>query len=236
MGRNLFWIALVAGTASGAGGCGGGGGGGGADAGLGPVDMIDDLEDGDDAILAAGGRQGAWSTFHDETKGAVQTPSDTMFTATMGGADGSKFAAATTGMGFTDWGAGMGLDLNAPDEVGGTMTRGPYDASKYKTIAFSAKGNVTIWVGVEISATSPTDQGGTCTPSTVAGMECEDLHGLSVKLTPDWHEYTIPYAELKQQGWGKPVDFDPKTMISIQFQVDANLSFDYAIDNVRFYQ
>src|SRR5688572_484629 len=89
-------------------------------------DLIDDLEDGDGAIHEVGGRIGSWYTFNDETMTGTQTPvPDTDFLAAEGGAGGSLYAARTTGSGFTEWGAGMGLDVNNPgDPQGGPGTEG----------------------------------------------------------------------------------------------------------------
>ena len=228
MERITIWIGFVlwAGCAA------SGGGDNGPDAALGTADLVDDLEDGDDAILAAGGRVGNWYTFHDATATGVQMPSEADFKPASGGAGGSKFSAETSGMGFTDWGAGMGFDLNNA----GT-TRGMYDAGKYKTLAFKAKGNVTLRLAFEIAGTVPMTEGGTCMPSTTMGMECEDMHGTTIKLTADWAEYEIPFANLKQEGWGKVVPFDAKTAMGISFQTaDPNVVFDFAIDDVRFYE
>ena len=58
-------------------------------------------------MLHNSGRRGFWITFNDMTAGSVQTPSPASFDATMSGHNGSKFAARTTGHGFTDWGAVM---------------------------------------------------------------------------------------------------------------------------------
>jgi hypothetical protein len=223
-------FAIAVGTGSGATlitGCAGGGTDGGN--GLGAKSLIDDLEDGDDAIAKTDGRVGTWYTFHDATTG-TQVPSEADFLPTAGGAGASMYAADTNGMGFTDWGAGMAFDLN--DDT----TRLAYDASKYKTLGFKAKGNVMIRVAIETAGVTATGDGGTCTDSTVMGMECEDVHGTDLMLSPDWTEYTIPFEQLTQEGWGLPVAFDAKTAMSVQFQVGANTTFDFAIDDVAFYQ
>src|SRR5687768_4055128 len=54
----------------------------------GAEDLLDDLEDGDDAINGETGRMGGWYTFHDDTVGGVQEPPETGFVPTAGGADG----------------------------------------------------------------------------------------------------------------------------------------------------
>ncbi|HVK74558.1 MAG TPA: hypothetical protein VM734_14600 [Kofleriaceae bacterium] len=238
MRTNLLGTVIMAGTlgVAGAGCAAGGGEDSGPDAAVGAADLIDDLDDGDDAILEANGRLGGWYTFNDETMTGTQMPPGTGFSPTAGGADGTPYAAGTTGSGFTEWGAGMGFDLNNPEAVGMTGSRSKYDASRYKVLAFKAKGNVDVRVAVETSAVTPTDRGGSCTPSTTMGQECEDLHGVKLELTADWKEYQVPFAMMRQGGWGKPATFEPTEAIAVLFLVDKDLQFDFAVDDVRFYE
>lgn len=200
--------------------------------------MIDDLEDGDEGIAENGARVGAWYSFNDATAGATQTPPESADFKPEG-AEGAcgMFAAHTTGKGFKEWGAGIGLDLNAPPPatMGGPEIKKAYDASAYTGIAFEAKGNVGINVGIAEIATLPMADGGSCTPSMVEGMECEDNHSKAIALGADWKTYKIDFSALKQEGFGKPVAFDAKTITGIQFSVAQNLEFDFSIDNVRFY-
>ena len=72
------------------------------------LDRIDDLEDGDDAILALGFRIGTWYTFNDATVGARQMPIATLFTTTPGGPSGTGYCVRTFGEGFAAWGSGIG--------------------------------------------------------------------------------------------------------------------------------
>lgn len=198
-------------------------------------DLIDDLEDGDDAINGANGRVGGWYTFNDATAG-TQEPPTTGFVPSPGGAGGSAYAATTTGSGFTLWGAGMGFDLNNPAAAGGTGPRGKYDTSPYRGIAFKARGNVPIRVALETVGVTPTDRGGGCTPSMVMGMECDDLHGKAITLTADWQEHLIELGELRQGGWGLDVPFAATDVTAVLFTVDANLDFEVSVDDVRLYE
>ena len=229
-----FLITLVAGT--GFAGCAGGGGGDDEPTPTGPMDLIDDLEDGDDAINESNGRMGGWYTFNDESTTGSQIPPGSGFTTTTGGADGSAFSAGTSGSGFTVWGAGMGFDLNNPTAIGLEGTRGPYDATRFTSIAFKAKGNVPIRVSLETVGVTPTDRGGTCTPSTTMGEECDDLHGKPIDLTPDWQDYVVNFADLRQGGWGRNVPFAATDVTAVLFQTDKDLSFDIAVDDIRFYE
>ena len=190
------------------------------------ANMIDDLEDNDDTILANDKRLGSWYTFHDdESTGGEQTPGSS-FKPTAGGAEDSKYAAATKGKGYKSY-AGMGFDLNNDGK-----TIKVYDASKFKGISFLAKGNVDLRVGISTSATVSKDGGGTCS----AGADkCDDTHGVDITVEKDWAKYDIPFAKIKQTGWGEAAEFDPKTLLGISFSVPENASFDFAIDNIGFY-
>lgn len=194
-----------------------------------PGNMIDDLEDGDPLILAANGRQGAWYTYNDESKGAEQLP-PTPFEPTAGGPGNSLFQAQTSGSGFATWGAGVGVDLNNEgDPDGGDGIRMPYDASAYQGIVFHARGTVPIRVKLLVEGVVAVDAGGTCED------ECDDAHGKIVPLSNEWAQYTVDFAEAFQEGWGLEAAFDPATLMSVQFQVGAGMDFDYAIDQVGFY-
>jgi hypothetical protein len=188
--------------------------------------MIDDLEDNDDTILANDKRLGSWYTYHDdESTGAEQTPG-TAFKPTAGGAEDSKYAAATKGKGYKSY-AGMGFDLNNDGK-----TVKAYDASKFKGISFLAKGDVDLRVGISTTATVNEKDGGGCT---AGDDKCDDTHGVDITTDKEWGKFDIPFAKIKQEGWGQAAEFDPKTVLSVTFTVPENASFDFAIDDVGFF-
>jgi hypothetical protein len=195
--------------------------------------VIDDLDDGNDQLPMVDGRRGFWYVYHDTTVGGVQTPPDTDFNPTAMGASGSAYAARTTGSGFTEWGAGMGFDINVGPE--NNALKGTFDAGAYTGISFQAKGSVPIRVLVQTAGVLPEAQGGTCVPGTTPGTECEDAHGKDIALTTAWKEYQVPFAGLTQAGWGKVVSFDKKKLTAVFFQVNPNVSFDVWIDEVKLY-
>jgi hypothetical protein len=201
----------------------------------GDADLIDDLEDGDDAIYEENGRLGGWYTFNDETAGTQQPPGSG-FVPTAGGAGDSAYAAATTGGGFTLWGAGMAFDLNNPEAVGQTGARGPYDTSVYRGIAFSAKGNADVRMAFETPGVTPVDRGGTCVPGPTEAEACDDTHGVAIALADEWREFEIPFSQLRQGGWGQPVELDLTQVVAIMFVVAQDVDFDFAVDDVRFYE
>jgi hypothetical protein len=195
-------------------------------------DLIDNLDDGNDHIVVTPTRRGSWYTFHDESDGGVQVPGDSAFTLAAGGATASSaYYVRTTGSGFTDWGAGVGFDLNAGD----SGPKGKFNATAYTGISFKAKGNVTIRFAVQIAAVLETTLGGTCVPSTTPMFECDDTHGTNIALTSTWATYQVPFNNLVQEMWGLPAMFSKTTLTAVVFQFLPSASFDVSIDDVRFY-
>ena len=191
-----------------------------------PADMIDNFEDGDGALLPNGGRQGYWYTFNDETVGGTQTPAADMVLPEAGGANGTAYAIHTTGNGFTVWGAGMGIDFNNP---GGDMSvKNPWDGSGYTGIVLMARGSGQVRASVQVSATTPIAEGGTC------AADC-DPHGTFLNLTNSWQQYVLPFGQLSQEGWGTPAAWDATALVGVQFKVGPNVSFDFWVDEIGFY-
>jgi len=196
-----------------------------------PDNLIDDLDDGDGSIAEVNGRIGAWYTYNDETATGEQTPDPAGdFAPTAGGTSQIGFMARTAGSGFTEWGAGMGLDLNNPGDA-----KGVWDASSFTGIAFYAAGDVPIRVAVVVQAVVPEADGGTCKPGTAEGEECDDAHGQTVVLDNAWRQYLVPFDQITQEGWGRPAAFDATTLTGVQFQIPTGASFDIAIDEIGFY-
>ncbi|MGK3960662.1 carbohydrate binding domain-containing protein [Sorangium sp. So ce118] len=201
------------------------------------IELIDDMEDNDNAILAEGGRVGYWYTFNDGTAAAKQNPppdpegtGETPFTMTeLAPARGqSTTAVRSWGSGFEEWGAGFGFDLNSPEGA-----KAAYDASAYTGITFWAKVGAGSIKSATVMISDPgTDQeGGVCTD------EC-DKWQKTLPLTEEWQQFTIPFVELKQGGWGTPAgteQIDATQLYSIQFQVGVAPEFDVYIDDLGFY-
>jgi hypothetical protein len=198
--------------------------------------LIDNLDDGDDAIQPIGARVGYWYTYNDGTGVQVPAPSAT-FTGTSPGRGTSMFAAVTSGPAFTTYGAGMGFSFHT---VGTTSC--PYDASAYKGITFWAKGNagnaatMTLTAMLKTPATTPVKDGGTCT-----GAMCENHYALKPApvLTTTWTQYTITFATAATatfgQNFGTAVPFDKSKIMAMQFQVAQGVKFDFSIDDITFF-
>ena len=215
------------------------------DGGTGPVDdpiviaegnMVDDLEDGDDAIIITDERSGDWYTFNDATSGEQNPDPEGDFTPESGGPDGSSYAVHTTGSGWTEWGAGVGLDLNGADPGDPGASKGVFDASGFDGVAFWAKGNATIWVMMATFDLLAESEGGGCVAGTGDGEECDNYYGKSLTLTSEWGQYLVKFDEIAQAGgWGQQLDYNGAELVSILFQTGPNETFDYWIDEVGFY-
>jgi len=193
--------------------------------------LIDDLEDGDDSIPEVDGRMGSWYTYNDGSVGGQQTPaSNVTFAPTAGGPAGSSWASRTEGSGFSVWGAGMGFDLNNDG-----VSKGVYDLSAHDGITFQAKGNTGVRISIAVEAVVHVDYGGTCVPGPNPGQECDDAHGMPFSFTNSWQQYTLPFAQALQEGWGQSAPFDPTTAMSVLFDTAEGETFDIWIDDVRFY-
>lgn len=184
--------------------------------------LIDDLEDGDNAIQMLGQRSGYWYTYND--KSGTQTPLPSAAFMPTAGGHSPKFSAHTSGTAFTVFGAGVGLDFNNR-----AATPCVYNGAAYAGITFWAKGTVAIKAMVKIPATTAVVSGGTC-----AAM-CEDHYFIKGMLSAAWTQYTIDFATITQEGWGATAPFDKTKLLGLQFQVGVGMAFDFAIDDITFY-
>lgn len=190
--------------------------------------MIDDLEDGNGDIIAAEGRQGYWYTFNDGTVTGTQLPvwDGRIITAlALGDREGSKFVAWTSGAGFTDWGAGIGLYLKGNNAF--------YNANKYRGITFWAKvdpgrANV-VRVGVADDQTVPLDANSFCTA-------CWDHFSVNIILSTSWQRYSFLWSNLSQGGWGAPLAtaINNSKLRSIEFRIQEAVDFGLYIDDIAF--
>jgi hypothetical protein len=193
---------------------------------------------------------GSWFSVNDGT--GRQTPPIGQPIAHLGGRSGSTDCAVhTLGTGFTDWGGGIGLNLNL------SKARGcAYDASIFKGIRLYMKGTATgtetyppmpapntVRVGVVTISTS--DQaGGTCVPTKGPGgqpISCDDHYGAFCTLATTWSACEVAFANpaFTQEGWGVKKNFSPAEiqglLIAPTRAQDATLGWDFWVDDVSFY-
>jgi hypothetical protein len=202
---------------------------------IGQDDMIDDMEDGDDAILPIGKRVGFWYAYNDMTPGMQKPVPDGDFIPEDCGPANKGKCVHLTGSGFTLWGSGVGFDLNNPGEP---MKRMAFDASAFKGIAFWAKGNVPFRLALAVAGVVPVAEGGTCpVPANPNGPEqCHDTHGYLIRVTGEWKQYVVPFAMLAQDNFGKKAPWDAATLLSVQFDINKGLAYDISIDEIGFYK
>jgi len=187
---------------------------------------IEDAEDRNDQILVRGGRGGYIYTYIDKAGSSIE-PTESSFRMERGGAQGSKYAIRIHGKlapsGETY--AGVGLDFRNP--------RRPYNASKYKGVAFAARvaPGSTTHVRFKMPDVNTDQDAKVCT-------ECFNDFGIGVELSEEWTRYEVPFAELKQEsGWGnpRPPSVTAEKLMSLQWQVSApGSSFDIWIDDITF--
>lgn len=187
--------------------------------------MIDDGEDRNDQILVRDGRGGYFYTFVDSAGSSIEPGA--AFKMDKPGGNDSKYAVHIKGQ-LAAGGevyAGVGLDFRSP--------RGPYNASKYKGVAFLAKtaasGGAQVRFGVPDVNTDPA--GKVCT-------ECFNNFGINVDLTDQWTRFEVPFTEMHQQpAWGnpRPEAIDVSKLISLTWQISApGTTYDVWIDDITF--
>lgn len=186
------------------------------------LSVIDDMEMPDPNIPATDMRAGFWSLSNDGM--GTQTP-PTMVMSTLPMARGTSLHAlhtATTGFKSDSV---IGVDLNRKGAV-----RATYDASAYKAVHFFAKVEAGSATAVHFAILDKhTDPGGMLcclTEKTCTGTEnfksnglCYDHFAKDLVFTASWAEYTIPFSDLNQIGWGvNMVDaLDAAHVFNIQF-------------------
>lgn len=192
--------------------------------------LIDDFEDGNADILRQQGRTGSWYVAND--RAGMQTPSDGMQllpSALLPVRGASAYGAHTFGGPFPTWGALIGAPFVANGSSGN-----PYDLSGYQGVrlwvrsgAAGALAAQQVRVSLRTPATVP---GGGCTV-------CNDHFGAAIPLTAKWAQVELPFASLKQAGYGRPQlsSIDLAHALGIELIFAANVSFDLWLDDVELY-
>ncbi len=230
-GSVLFQNSAVPGDggAPGSGGVGGSGGAGGTStcpALASDEELIDDLNDGDRYIMPVSGRVGAWKDAHDDSPNAKMFPDPaTGFVPSQTGDSCRKYAAYVSGGGYVDWGASFGFGLGAP-----------YDASKYMGISFWARIDQGTSQVLRVAfPDKDTDVNGALCQGNTGPNGCYDYHGQRITLTSTWTKYTVSFASLTQEPWGRQAPFDPATLYEVQFQIPSGAAaFGYWVDDIAF--
>ena len=197
-----------------------------------PADLVDDFTDGDNSIRWDGGRKGIWYTYADPGGMGTLSPAPGQVVNPVPGGPSGNYLQVRGG-GFMEY-VGFGFQLNNPTGTA-PMT---YDLSAFKGIAFLAKGSGNLKVGIAIGEVLPAAQGGSCVaPAPPAPSTCNDVHAASFPLTGEWEQKRIPWAALRQEGFGPRLDFKAMAAIAVQFDAIApGASFEIALDDVGLYR
>jgi hypothetical protein len=183
--------------------------------------LIDDFEDGNARLLISDGREGAWVATGEGKAKQVPAPGSAAFPELMRGARGkSRYGLHFRGERFETQGASLRAEF-AP--------RRCYDASRYGGIEFWARGSTRVYVGLMMIDMMARQWGGLC------DQDCFDPHMAAVDLTPSWQRYELRWEQLAQMGYGAPLDFDPRRLLSLELQARApDTPFDVWLDDVQF--
>lgn len=193
-----------------------------------PTFPIDDFEDGDNQVLLLAGRDGYWFTSNDGSSPGKQTPdprapANPELLVPPHGA--STRAMHTTGSGFNIWGALVGLNFHA-DGTGAL----PYNVGAYQGLIFSAKLGRNGALSKARLALTNSDTLYGCTV-------CDDHFGTTVTVGNEFQAIRVPFADLKQAGFGKPLltTFDATRVYALQLSWTKGQVFDLWIDDISFY-
>lgn len=191
------------------------------------ADTIDDFEDDDGRILESNGRKGPWHIFN-QGSGTQMPSGDSPFLPEQSGANGSKYAAHTSGSGY-DF-AGIGCDLNNADTKPESMQSQPFNASAFKGIAFYIKGKAKLRVEFPTKNFVPPERGGACS------NDCWNVYGYRTTTNTwnDWQEVRVQFSQLARQDDSTKPPFDASQLMSISFKHDSSDAFDFWIDDLRF--
>lgn len=162
------------------------------------------------------GRDGGWYVYAGGTSVINPSPAEPFRVACQGAA-GSCFSACVGGtLSGSSW----------PSVIVGFVPRAnalAYDMSGYSGMVFSINGHI----GVEsklrfkVSLVADTMVGngdGACTEG------CYDSYRTLLSNGGgawNWEPYHVPFALLSQEGWGKPVAWDPTTVTGVQWEIAA---------------
>ncbi len=183
----------------------------------GPLQLIDDLEDGDLSILTRDGREGSWFVFDDGSGGTR-----TELQIQPAERSGSKNAVCIEGSGFTRWGGGFGFPLSG--QGGG---RASYDASEYTGVSFWARGSSTQCRWMLVDKYSD--------PAASLCSGCNDHFNFRFTPSSEWQKFTFTWKQAQQLNFGDAhPSVCPTALYALQAQWPSNESFELCLDDIAF--
>lgn len=184
--------------------------------GLGRQPLIDDFEDGDDAVSPYEGRAGFWRWAR-ETDAPGSAPALMPVPRPLA-TRSNRLALHVKGGQLLDWGATIAF----------TFRPACYDASQYRGVSFLARGPGRIYFSPREVSVVPTSEGGSCQG------DCYNQHVKKVDLDAEWRRYEVNWTDVRQRGAGKP-PLDPSRVNSLAFLIRAeDTPYEVWLDDVRF--
>ncbi|MEI9937630.1 MAG: hypothetical protein WDO69_10465 [Pseudomonadota bacterium] len=180
--------------------------------------LIDDFEDGDDAIRPLEGRVGFWRWAREidaprSAPALIPVPRPEATRA-------NRLAQHVKGGQLVDWGATVEFDFRPAC----------YDASNYAGVSFQARGPGRIYIAPRERSVIPVAEGGSCE------TDCYNPHVAKIELESTWRTYQVRWSELRQRGIGKPA-LDARHLHSLAFLIrPEDTPYDVWLDDVRFLQ
>jgi len=180
--------------------------------------LIDDFEDGDDAIRPVEGRVGFWRWPREID--APGTAPALMPVPRPDATRGNRLAQHVKGGQLLDWGATIEFDFRPAC----------YDASTYVGVSFQARGPGRIYFAARERSVIPIAEGGSCQ------IDCHNPHVAKIELESGFRTYQVHWSELRQRGIGKP-PLDPRHLHSLAFLIrPEDTPYDVWVDDLRFLQ
>jgi hypothetical protein len=197
--------------------------------------LIDDLNDNNQLIPNSDGRKGGWFTYSDGTGMQTPTPAPPQVCDPNIVFQPASGRACTTGSGFTKWGAGLGVSIDA----GANCKSCQYDATVFNGVRFTISGTVTgiVRFMVVIADTHGVQWGGTCADDAV----CADNYCAEVPVSSGPQVVEVPWTNLRQRGWGTAVPLNLRQLHNLTWEVgfasgSTTASFqDLCVDDVAFF-
>jgi hypothetical protein len=140
-----------------------------------------------------------------------------------GGANRSTRALHLAGSGFSQWGAGLSLDLRSRPA--------PYDAAVYTGIDFWARGTGTLHVKFVQANLS---LGATCSSCDAQSAECSNFYTADVAMSDVWTQFRLDWSTLTHAFRGG-TPFGADQLLSVAFESPPADSFDLWLDDVAFH-
>ncbi|MET0791722.1 MAG: hypothetical protein ABW061_09400 [Polyangiaceae bacterium] len=178
--------------------------------------LIDDFEDGDDALPSFDQRGGFWRWAR-ETDAPGTAPALIPVPRSAATAR-NRLALHVKGGQLNDWGATVEADFRPAC----------YDATHYAGVSFQARGPGRVYLALREVGVIPTAEGGICE------HDCHNPHVVKIDLSPEWRSYEFHWADFRQRGINKPA-LDPGRLNSVAFLIHPeDTPYDLWFDELRF--